>query len=59
MQISYEVKTHSFLIYAIECVAQVENWMAQKLQLATEESYRDPANIQAKHQKHHQAFEAE
>ena len=37
---------------------QVENWMAEKLQLATEESYRDPANIQSKHQKH-QAFEAE
>ena len=32
--------------------------MAEKLQLATEESYRDPANIQSKHQKH-QAFEAE
>ena len=59
MQISHEVETHSFLIHAIECVAQVENWMAEKLQLATEESYRDPANIQAKHQKHHQAFEAE
>jgi len=37
---------------------KVENWMAEKLQLATEESYRDPANIQSKHQKH-QAFEAE
>lgn len=37
---------------------EVENWMAEKLQLATEESYRDPANIQSKHQKH-QAFEAE
>jgi spectrin alpha len=37
---------------------EIENWIAEKLQLATEESYRDPANIQSKHQKH-QAFEAE
>jgi hypothetical protein len=36
----------------------MENWIAEKLQLATEESYKDPANIQSKHQKH-QAFEAE
>ena len=32
--------------------------MLEKLQLAEEESYKDPANIQSKHQKH-QAFEAE
>ncbi|XP_063696613.1 spectrin alpha chain [Culicoides brevitarsis] len=37
---------------------EIENWIAEKLHLATEESYRDPANIQSKHQKH-QAFEAE
>jgi len=37
---------------------KIENWIAEKLQLATEESYKDPANIQSKHQKH-QAFEAE
>ncbi|XP_072162112.1 spectrin alpha chain [Bemisia tabaci] len=37
---------------------ELENWIAEKLQLATEESYKDPANIQSKHQKH-QAFEAE
>lgn len=37
---------------------EMENWIAEKLQLATEESYKDPANIQSKHQKH-QAFEAE
>lgn len=35
-----------------------ETWIAEKLQLALDESYRDPANIQSKHQKH-QAFEAE
>ena len=32
--------------------------MLEKLQLAEEETYKDPANIQSKHQKH-QAFEAE
>ena len=37
---------------------EIENWMMEKLQLAEEESYKDPANIQSKHQKH-QAFEAE
>ena len=37
---------------------EIENWIAEKLQFATEESYKDPANIQSKHQKH-QAFEAE
>jgi len=37
---------------------EVENWIAEKLQVATEESFKDPANIQSKHQKH-QAFEAE
>ncbi|KAJ2946711.1 hypothetical protein O0L34_g12769 [Tuta absoluta] len=37
---------------------EMENWIAEKLQLATEESYKDDANIQSKHQKH-QAFEAE
>lgn len=37
---------------------EIENWIAEKLQLALDESYKDPANIQSKHQKH-QAFEAE
>ena len=37
---------------------EIENWMAEKLQMAMDESYKDPANIQSKHQKH-QAFEAE
>ncbi len=37
---------------------EIENWMLEKLQLAEEESYKDPSNIQSKHQKH-QAFEAE
>lgn len=37
---------------------EVEKWISEKLQMATDESYKDPANIQSKHQKH-QAFEAE
>jgi len=37
---------------------EIENWIGEKLQMATDESYKDPSNIQSKHQKH-QAFEAE
>lgn len=37
---------------------EIENWMLEKMQLAEEENYKDPANIQSKNQKH-QAFEAE
>ena len=36
----------------------MEIWITEKVAMATEESYKDPSNIQAKHQKH-QAFEAE
>lgn len=37
---------------------EMENWLQEKLQIASDESYKDPSNIQSKHQKH-QAFEAE
>ncbi|XP_069119024.1 LOW QUALITY PROTEIN: spectrin beta chain-like [Argopecten irradians] len=37
---------------------EVSNWINEKLQVALDESYRDPTNLQAKLQKH-QAFEAE
>ncbi|XP_041369234.1 spectrin alpha chain-like isoform X2 [Gigantopelta aegis] len=37
---------------------EMENWLQEKLQIACDESYKDPTNIQSKHQKH-QAFEAE
>ena len=37
---------------------EVEAWIAEKFQVATDQSYQDPSNIQSKHQKH-QAFEAE
>lgn len=37
---------------------EIENWIQEKFQVAQEESYRDPTNIQSKHQKQ-QAFEAE
>ena len=39
-------------------MGQVSGWINEKLQLALDESYRDPTNLQAKLQKH-QAFEAE
>ncbi|XP_003743041.1 spectrin alpha chain [Galendromus occidentalis] len=37
---------------------EIENWITEKLAMATDGSERDPTNIQSKHQKH-QAFEAE
>ena len=37
---------------------ELESWILEKLQAASDESYKDPANLQAKIQKH-QAFEAE
>lgn len=37
---------------------EVENWIAEKFQIAQEQTYLDPSNIQQKHQKQ-QAFEAE
>lgn len=37
---------------------ELESWIHEKLQAASDESYKDPTNIQAKIQKH-QAFEAE
>ncbi|KAJ8953156.1 hypothetical protein NQ318_017183 [Aromia moschata] len=37
---------------------ELESWILEKLQAASDESYKDPTNLQAKIQKH-QAFEAE
>ena len=37
---------------------ELESWILEKLQGASDENYRDPTNLQAKIQKH-QAFEAE
>ncbi|KAJ8300491.1 hypothetical protein KUTeg_022010 [Tegillarca granosa] len=37
---------------------ELESWIYEKLQTASDESYKDPTNLQAKIQKH-QAFEAE
>ncbi|XP_065068119.1 spectrin alpha chain, non-erythrocytic 1-like [Rhopilema esculentum] len=39
-------------------VDETKTWLAEKLKVATDESYRDPTNLQGKIQKH-QAFEAE
>ena len=38
--------------------SQLSSWITEKLQIALDDSYRDPTNLQAKLQKH-QAFEAE
>lgn len=37
---------------------QVNSWIHEKLQTATDESYREPTNLEGKIQKH-QTFEAE
>ena len=37
---------------------QIEAWISEKMQVATDESYKDPTNVSGKLQKH-QAFEAE
>ena len=39
-------------------VYEVQGWTREKMQVATDESYRDPSNLQGKLLKH-QAFEAE
>ena len=37
---------------------QMSTWIREKMKVASDESYRDPTNLQTKLQKH-QAFEAE
>ena len=37
---------------------QVSAWISEKMQVATDESYKDPTNLSGKLKKH-QAFEAE
>ncbi|XP_031334782.1 spectrin beta chain, non-erythrocytic 1 isoform X2 [Photinus pyralis] len=39
-------------------IYEVENWLTQKIQIAGDENYRDPSNLQSKIQKH-STFEAE
>src|SRR5699024_10563223 len=31
---------------------EIENWIAEKLQTALDQSHRDPSNVESKHQKH-------
>ena len=35
---------------------EMDIWMGEKMQMAMEESYKDPTNIQSKHQKHQVLF---
>ena len=49
--------SHNYQQY-LRNVREVSSWIKEKMAVATDESYRDPTNLQAKIQKH-QAFEAE
>lgn len=49
---------HLLLQYFKRDADELESWIHEKLQAASDESYKDPTNLQAKIQKH-QAFEAE
>ncbi|KAG8249869.1 hypothetical protein J6590_012180 [Homalodisca vitripennis] len=48
----------SAVLYFKRDADELESWIYEKLQAASDESYKDPTNLQAKIQKH-QAFEAE
>ena len=53
---------HAYLAYVFQYFKrdadELEGWIYEKLQAASDESFKDPTNLQAKIQKH-QAFEAE
>ena len=42
----------------LNTISQAESWINEKLQVANDESFRDPTNLENKLQKH-QEFEAE
>ena len=48
----------TFLTFIYLCTYKVTAWIGEKMTVASDESYRDPTNLQGKLQKH-QAFEAE
>ena len=49
--------SHNYQLF-LKNVNEVSGWINEKLQIATDESYRDPTNLQGKIQKH-QVFDAE
>ena len=57
---------HVLILYTLQVLAltgapiymQIEAWISEKMQVATDESYKDPTNLEGKLQKH-QKFEAE
>lgn len=51
-------RIRSYMYYYCICSLQISEWVKEKYKTATDESYRDPTNLQAKLLKH-QAFEAE
>ena len=46
------------ILVSVSPTHQAEGWIGEKLQVANDESYRDPTNLENKLQKH-QEFEAE
>ena len=55
----YVIKSYNAFLFVIRLfILQVSSWINQKLQTATDESYREPTNLEGKIQKH-QAFDAE
>ncbi|XP_076029013.1 spectrin beta chain, non-erythrocytic 5 kst isoform X3 [Oratosquilla oratoria] len=53
-----KLKESKLLQQFLRNIYEVEGWISEKLQVACDESYRDPTNLQSKIQKHG-AFEAE
>ena len=45
-------------MFFLESVNEAESWIRDKLQIASDESYRDPVNLESKKKKH-QEFVAE
>jgi spectrin alpha len=53
-QLQASLSLHQF----IQDAEEATDWIEEKSKVASDESYRDPSNLEAK-QQHHQAFEAE
>ncbi len=49
--------SHNYQLF-LKNVNEVSGWIGEKMKIATDESYREPTNLQGKIQKH-QAFDAE
>ena len=54
----FDTKNSTISCFICFCASQIESWMKDKLQTASEASYRETSNLLQKQQKH-QTFEAE